>query len=129
LSACSGAKDLTTAPAFLEKRLTPEWGYLVRKAATSMPTAQGQTSTQGLSSGSKGTWAQVIRSARLSPPPDHQIAASRGALGESQSLVVPMTIANAIILDLAAIDGGRSIQSLQSFKAFRSESGLPKALL
>jgi len=70
-----------------------------------------------------------FQAAAIDPAPDHQIAASRGALGESQSLVVPMTIANAIILDLAAIDGGRSIQSLEAFRAFRSVSGLPKALL
>ena len=70
-----------------------------------------------------------FQAAAIAPAPDHRIAASRGALGESQSLVVPMTIANAIILDLAAIDGGRSIQSLEAFKTFRSVSGLPKALL
>lgn len=61
---------------------------------------------------------------RIEPPADHQILVSRGELGESQSLVVPMTIANAIILDLASIDNGRSIKSLGEFKSFRASSRL-----
>jgi len=55
----------------------------------------------------------------------HQIVVSRGPPGESQSLVVPMTVANAVILDLAAIDDGRSIQSLAAFREFRANGGLP----
>jgi DNA-binding MurR/RpiR family transcriptional regulator len=70
-----------------------------------------------------------LRSARIDPAPDHQISISRGDPGESQSLVVPMTIANAVILDLAAIDGGRSLRALGSFKAFRATCGLSQALL
>jgi DNA-binding MurR/RpiR family transcriptional regulator len=70
-----------------------------------------------------------FQAARIEPSPDYQIAASRGGVGESQSLVVPMTIANAVILHLAAIDGGRSIQSLEAFKTFRTASGLSRALL
>ncbi|OCJ04770.1 RpiR family transcriptional regulator [Rhizobium sp. AC27/96] len=58
--------------------------------------------------------------ARIQPAPEHQIVASRGAPGESQSLVVPMTIANAVILDLAAIDDGRSLRSLGEFRDFRT---------
>jgi DNA-binding MurR/RpiR family transcriptional regulator len=69
-----------------------------------------------------------LRAARIDPSPDHHIAASRGAAGESQSLVVPMTIANAVILDLASIDDGRSIRALEAFKAFRAGSGLFRAL-
>ncbi len=61
---------------------------------------------------------------RIEPPADHQILVSRGEPGESQSLVVPMTIANAIILDLASIDNGRSIKSLGEFKSFRASSRL-----
>lgn len=61
---------------------------------------------------------------RIEPPADHQILVSRGEPGESQSLVVPMTIANAIILDLASIDNGRSIKSLGEFKSFRAASRL-----
>lgn len=57
--------------------------------------------------------------ARINPAPDHQIAVSRGGAGQSQSLVVPMTIANTIILDLAAIDNGRSMQALEAFRTFR----------
>lgn len=61
---------------------------------------------------------------RIDPVPDHQILVSRGEPGESQSLVVPMTIANAIILDLASIDEGRSIKALNEFRSFRASSGL-----
>ncbi|MEZ2130799.1 MULTISPECIES: MurR/RpiR family transcriptional regulator [unclassified Sinorhizobium] len=70
-----------------------------------------------------------LRSARMDPAPDHQISVSRGEAGESQSLVVPMTIANAVILDLAAIDDGRSLRALGSFKSFRATCGLSQALL
>lgn len=76
---------------------------------------------------SRGTCTLAITDlggARIDPGPDHHIAISRGAVGESQSLVVPMTIANAVILDLAATDDGRSIRSLQGFKSFRADSGL-----
>jgi len=69
-----------------------------------------------------------LKGVLISPPPDHHIAVSRGAVGESQSLVVPMTIANAIILDLASIDEGHSIRSLERFKAFRTQSGLSRSL-
>jgi DNA-binding MurR/RpiR family transcriptional regulator len=58
--------------------------------------------------------------ARIQPAPEHQIVASRGAPGESQSLVVPMTIANAVILDLAAIDDGKSLRSLTEFRLYRA---------
>ncbi|WP_299808491.1 MurR/RpiR family transcriptional regulator [uncultured Roseibium sp.] len=60
-----------------------------------------------------------IHAARFDPAPLHHISAARGAAGESQSLVVPMTIANAVILDLAGIDEGRSIRSLKDYKDFR----------
>ena len=70
-----------------------------------------------------------LRGARIDPAPDQHIAVSRGAAGESQSLVVPMTIANTIILDLASIDDGHSIRSLEAFKSFRAESGLSRTLL
>lgn len=60
-----------------------------------------------------------IQGMRLDPAPDHLIAASRGGPGDSQSLVVPMTIANAVILDLAGIDDGRSITALEAFRALR----------
>ncbi len=59
---------------------------------------------------------------RIDPPPEHHILVSRGSAGESQSLVVPMTIANAVILDLASIDDGRSIRSLSEFKSFRAST-------
>jgi DNA-binding MurR/RpiR family transcriptional regulator len=62
-----------------------------------------------------------IGAARIEPSPNHQIVVSRGEPGESQSLVVPMTIANAVILDLAVIDEGHSLRSLANFRAFRSD--------
>ncbi|MDO1582480.1 MurR/RpiR family transcriptional regulator [Rhizobium oryzicola] len=65
-----------------------------------------------------------LHAARMDPAPDHHIAVSRGEPGQSQSLVVPMTIANAIILDLAAIDDGRSIRALSKLRAFRATSRL-----
>ncbi len=70
-----------------------------------------------------------ILSARIDPAPDRQISVARGEPGESQSLVVPMTVSNAVILDLAAIDDGRSLRALGAFKAFRAAAGLPAALL
>jgi DNA-binding MurR/RpiR family transcriptional regulator len=70
-----------------------------------------------------------LRAARIDPVPDHQISVSRGGAGESQSLVVPMTIANAVILDLAAIDDGRSLRALGAFKTFRTTCGLSKTIL
>ena len=63
-----------------------------------------------------------VGGARIDPAPDHQILVSRGKPGESQSLVVPMTIINAIILDLASIDGGRSINALSAFRSFRAKA-------
>ncbi|KQV84422.1 MurR/RpiR family transcriptional regulator [Rhizobium sp. Root1220] len=66
------------------------------------------------------TLALTDSAARIEPPPDHQIVVSRGEPGESQSLVVPMTVANAVILDLAVIDDGRSLQSLACFRSFRA---------
>ncbi|GAA3083385.1 MurR/RpiR family transcriptional regulator [Rhizobium viscosum] len=70
-----------------------------------------------------------LLSARIDPAPDRQISVSRGEAGESQSLVVPMTIANAVILDLAAIDDGRSLRALGTFKAFRADCGLSPVIL
>jgi DNA-binding MurR/RpiR family transcriptional regulator len=70
-----------------------------------------------------------LLSARIDPAPDRQISISRGEAGESQSLVVPMTIANAVVLDLAAIDDGRSLHALSGFKAFRADCGLSPVIL
>lgn len=60
-----------------------------------------------------------VLAARFDPPAHYHMAASRGELGGSQSLVVPMTIANTVILNLAAIDGGRSLRALERHKALR----------
>lgn len=80
------------------------------------------------SRGAKMLAVTDVGGARIDPPADHQILVSRGAPGESQSLVVPMTIANAVILDLAATDNGKSIKALGEFKAFRTGSGLSPSL-
>ena len=60
---------------------------------------------------------------RLTPKPDLQLSASRGGAGEAQSLTVPMTIANAIILDLAAIDDGKSMRALERYAALKKRLG------
>ena len=59
------------------------------------------------------------RGAALDPPPDRHIAVSRGEAGESQSLVVPMTVTNTVILDLATIDEGRTMRALAEFRDMR----------
>jgi len=61
-----------------------------------------------------------VNGLRIEPAPHLSIIASRGGVGQSQSLVVPMSLANAVILDLAAIDGGRSVQALDDFRNFRA---------
>ncbi|NDV53418.1 MurR/RpiR family transcriptional regulator [Salipiger sp. PrR003] len=59
------------------------------------------------------------RDAALQPSPVHHIAVSRGEAGESQSLVVPMTVTNTVILDLATIDDGRTMRALAEFRDMR----------
>lgn len=101
------------------------WLLAFRKASPLVHEVRGIAAARGAT-----TLALTdFQAGRIEPSPEHQITASRGAAGESQSLVVPMTIANAVVLDLASIDGGRSIQSLKDFKTFRAASGLSKALL
>ena len=70
--------------------------------------------------GAKTLVLSDVNGSRIDPPADLQISVSRGGVGQSQSLVVPMTIANAIILDLASIDEGKSLTALDRFKAFRA---------
>lgn len=62
-----------------------------------------------------------INDLQIQPKPDLQICVSRGGAGESQSLVVPMTVTNTIILDLASIDGGRTMRALNRFKQLREQ--------
>lgn len=66
---------------------------------------------------------------RFAHPVDGHIVVSRGAAGESPSLVVPMTVANTVILELASIDEGRSIRALEAFKAFRASGKLAAAVV
>lgn len=46
------------------------------------------------------------------PRPDIVLAASRGGIGESQSLTVPMALCNTLVLEVARRDGGRSVRAL-----------------
>lgn len=97
------------------------WLLAFRKAPSIVEDVRRAAATRG----STTLALTDIQNARMEPPPHHQILISRGAPGESQSLVVPMTIANAVILDLAAIDDGKSLRALAEFREFRLTSGLP----
>jgi DNA-binding MurR/RpiR family transcriptional regulator len=101
------------------------WLLAFRKASPLIHDMRGIAAGKG----AKTLALTDLRSARTDPAPDHQILISRGEPGESQSLVVPMTVANAVILDLAAIDDGRSLRALGAFRAFRATCGLSQELL
>lgn len=64
--------------------------------------------------------SSMVTGLRVEPALHRSITVSRGGAGQSQSLVVPMTVANAVILDLASIDGGRSFRALEEFRSFRT---------
>lgn len=53
-------------------------------------------------------------------PRCHIMQVSRGRAGETQSLTVPMAVTNAVILDLAGIDAGRSLAALETYRKFRT---------
>lgn len=55
------------------------------------------------------------------PAPDVALCAHRGREGESQSLTVPMAICNALVLELARLDAGKSMKSLRALTALRRE--------
>ncbi len=57
----------------------------------------------------------------VEPRPDVTLAALRGGLGESQSLVAPMIIANTLVLELSRADGGKSIGSLRKLGELRDK--------
>lgn len=80
----------------------------------------------GSERGSKVLLLGDINSLRITPPACHSITISRGGAGQSQSLVIPMTVANAIVLDLAAVDDGRSLRALAEFRHLRKS--LPDAI-
>jgi DNA-binding MurR/RpiR family transcriptional regulator len=101
------------------------WLLAFRKVSSVVQEVRQIAASRGLSTLLLSDSARTL----LNIPADHQIRVSRGTAGESQSLVVPMTIANAVILDLASIDDGHSIRSLGAFKSFRGASGLSNALL
>lgn len=101
------------------------WLLAFRKASPLI----GEIRRIAASKGARTIALTDLRNVRIDPAPDHQISVSRGEAGQSQSLVVPMTIANTVILDLAAIDDGRSLRALSAFKSFRSHSGLSPSLL
>jgi DNA-binding MurR/RpiR family transcriptional regulator len=56
----------------------------------------------------------------IAPQTSALLTASRGGEGESQSLTVPMTICNALILELARIDEGASMRALDDLAQMRS---------
>jgi len=98
-------------------------------AFRNVPVIIGDFNRVATARGAKTLALTDLQSARIEPPPHHQILVSRGPPGESQSLVIPMTVANAVILDLAAIDDGKSIRSLANFRDFRINSGLSASAL
>jgi len=49
----------------------------------------------------------------IRPRPDILLAARRGAKEEANSLVVPMALCHALVLTIARLDGGRSIEALE----------------
>lgn len=100
------------------------WLLVFRKATSIIQEIRSIAHTRG----ARTLFLTDVMNSRIDPAPDHQILVSRGKAGESQSLVVPMTVANAVILDLAAIDEGRSLRALAAIKAFRAEGGLSPAL-
>jgi DNA-binding MurR/RpiR family transcriptional regulator len=101
------------------------WLLAFRKVPSIVEDIRGAVATRGV----KTLALTDLQGARMEPSPHHQIVVSRGPPGDSQSLVVPMTVANAVILDLAAIDDGRSIRSLAAFRDFRVNGGLPSSVV
>lgn len=57
----------------------------------------------------------------VEPRPDVTLSALRGGLGESQSLTVPMIIANTLVLELSRADGGKSLESLRRLGDLRDK--------
>lgn len=63
----------------------------------------------------------------IRPQPQVLLAAPRGAAGDYQTLTVPMAICNALVLTLARVDNGRSLESLRRLDSlldqFRDKEG------
>jgi DNA-binding MurR/RpiR family transcriptional regulator len=59
----------------------------------------------------------------IRPQPQVLLAAPRGAAGDYQTLTVPMAICNALILTLARVDGGRSLESLRLLESLLEQFG------
>jgi DNA-binding MurR/RpiR family transcriptional regulator len=63
----------------------------------------------------------------IRPQPQVLLAAPRGAIGDYQTLTVPMAICNALVLTLARLDDGSSLESLRQleelFEQFRLKGG------
>lgn len=117
------AVDLTASPNLMRETLMTMssrdvlWLFAFRSPPPLLHDIRGVAASRG------GTTLAItdIAGGRFSPPPEQHITVSRGSLGQSQSLVVPMTIANTVILDLAAIDNGRSLKAIEQFDRFREE--------
>ena len=120
------AIDLTATPNLMRETLMTMsdgdvlWLFAFRNPPPLLHDVRGIASDRG----AKTLAITDVAGGRFVPPPDHHITVSRGSLGQSQSLVVPMTIANTIILDLAVIDNGRSLKAIEQFDRFR-ERGPP----
>jgi DNA-binding MurR/RpiR family transcriptional regulator len=57
--------------------------------------------------------------AGFKPQPDVVLCAHRGQEGESQSLTVPMAICNALVLEVARLDQGKSMKALADLTQLR----------
>ncbi|TPW28258.1 MurR/RpiR family transcriptional regulator [Martelella alba] len=120
------AMDLTATPNLMRETLMTmsEKDVLWLFAFRSPPSLMHDIRAVAADRGATALAITDLAGGRFTPAPEHHITVSRGTLGQSQSLVVPMTIANTVILDLAAIDDGRSLKAIEQFDRFR-EQGPP----
>jgi DNA-binding MurR/RpiR family transcriptional regulator len=65
--------------------------------------------------------ALITDSALTESSPDLTLAADRGGQGEAETLAVPMALCNAIILELARLDEGRSVTALDRLATVRGK--------
>jgi DNA-binding MurR/RpiR family transcriptional regulator len=57
----------------------------------------------------------------MRPNPDVLLAAARGGEGEPRSLAVPMTICNAMVLNVSRLDQGKTLRHLEALDVLRKE--------
>lgn len=89
--------------------------FALRRSSSALESLLGYCAQQQLQS--------VVISDQKNPSlrPNVHLSATRGAEGESQSLTVPMTICNAIILELARLDNGQSVKALDRIGQVRHQ--------